>query len=212
MTRLPFYLLLCLLLMLTGCATKRYGRMQPVSATERQQLSCREIDIEIAKTREFLDQINAEGFDGRDVLGILGDFGIGNAMERGDAVKSGKKRLDELEALRVEKGCPGSGSQPTAIQINSSYSGPSAQAQGSSEFERALRGKDAGQLAELAAYYEDLLSVEPNGIAARRNLAMIRYQQGEYEEAWKHVKHLHLLGTNVPGDFEARLAAAMPKS
>ena len=91
---------------LSGCATKRYGRMQPVSLTERDYLSCREIDIEMAKTREFLDQIAQTGFDGRDVLAILADFGIGNAMERSDAIKSGKERLEQLQALKDEKGCP----------------------------------------------------------------------------------------------------------
>jgi len=109
MTHISRTCILCIMIscvVLSGCATKRYGRMQSLSTTERLDLTCREIDIEIAKAREFLDGIAETGFDGRDVLAILGDFGIGNAMERGDAVKSGKKRLEELEALRVEKGCP----------------------------------------------------------------------------------------------------------
>lgn len=102
----PQIALLCGLLLLSGCATKRFGRMQEVSYVERTELSCREIDIEIAKTRQFLDQINEDDFDGRDILGFLGDFGIGNAMERSDAVKSGQARLEELQALRAENGCP----------------------------------------------------------------------------------------------------------
>ena len=93
--------------------------------------------------------------------------------------------------------------------MNSTYAAPASA--NASAFEQSLRNKDAGELAQLAEYYEDLLRIEPNGIGARRNLAMIRYQQGQYDQAWKHVQYLHLMGTNVPGDFESRLAAAMPE-
>lgn len=80
--------------------------MQPLSKIEQSELNCREIDIEIAKVNAFLAEIAETGFDGRDVFAILGDFGIGNSIERGDAIKSGKKRLESLETLRKEKGCP----------------------------------------------------------------------------------------------------------
>ena len=44
---------------------------------------------EIAKTRSVQQEIEATGeFDGRTVLGFLGDFGIGNGMAKGEARKS----------------------------------------------------------------------------------------------------------------------------
>jgi hypothetical protein len=91
---------------LGGCATKRYGRQIELSDVEKQSLGCKELDVEIAKVRAFQDQVNKEGFDGRDVLGILGDFGIGNAMERSDALKSAEKRLEQLNEQRRLKNCP----------------------------------------------------------------------------------------------------------
>ena len=90
----------------TGCATKRYGRQTELGAVEKTELTCREIDIELSKVREFQNQVNKDGFDGRDVMGILGDFGIGNAMERNDAMKSAELRLQQLQDLRKAKNCP----------------------------------------------------------------------------------------------------------
>ena len=90
----------------TGCATKRYGRQTELGAVEKTELTCREIDIELSKVREFQNQVNKDGFDGRDVMGILGDFGIGNAMERSDAMKSAELRLQQLQDLRKAKNCP----------------------------------------------------------------------------------------------------------
>lgn len=90
----------------SGCATKRFGRQTELSAVEQRELTCREIDIEIAKTHAFIDQVNKDGFDGRDMLGILGDFGIGNSMERSDALKSAERRLSQLEEIRRMKNCP----------------------------------------------------------------------------------------------------------
>lgn len=91
---------------LGGCATKRYGRQIELSDVEKQSFGCKDLDIEIAKVRAFQDQVNKEGFDGRDVLGILGDFGIGNAMERSDALKSAEKRLEQLNEQKRAKNCP----------------------------------------------------------------------------------------------------------
>lgn len=90
----------------SGCATKRYGRLQPLTGAERASYSCREIDIELAKVEAFELQI-AEGaqFNMASVLGILGDFGIGNSMEKGAAEKSAKQRRVQLNDLRAEKGC-----------------------------------------------------------------------------------------------------------
>ena len=72
------------LAMTSGCATKRYGRMQELSGVERTHYTCREIELELAKVAEFRRQI-AEGAEINlaSVGGFLGDFGIGNAMEKG---------------------------------------------------------------------------------------------------------------------------------
>jgi enoyl-CoA hydratase/carnithine racemase len=93
-------------LVMGGCATKRYGRQIEVSEYERTALTCREIDMEIAKAQSFKDQVEATKFDGRDVLAILGDFGIGNLTERDEALKGADKRLQQLRDLRLTRGCP----------------------------------------------------------------------------------------------------------
>jgi hypothetical protein len=98
---------LALLMVLGGCATKNHGRLTPLSSVEKTELTCREIDIEIAKVQAFLVQVSENSkIDGKSVLGFLGDFGIGNSMERSAAEKSARQRLEELNALRVERKCP----------------------------------------------------------------------------------------------------------
>lgn len=90
----------------TGCATKRYGRVQPLTGAEMTAYTCREVDLEIAKVESFQRQI-AEGaeFNAASALGILGDFGIGNSMERSSAEKSAAVRLGQLRDLRAQKSC-----------------------------------------------------------------------------------------------------------
>ena len=93
---------------LSGCATKRYGRMQPVTGLEKRQYTCRDIDLEIAKVEAFQQQIAEEAeFNAASALGILGDFGIGNSMERSSAEKSAMQRLGQLRDLKAEKNCFG---------------------------------------------------------------------------------------------------------
>ena len=93
-------------LVLLSCATKHYGRQGILSAYEKKTMSCREIDLEIAKVRGFIDGVNKESeFSGRDVLAILGDFGIGNAMEKSAAIESANNRLDALRELKNTKHC-----------------------------------------------------------------------------------------------------------
>lgn len=93
-------------LSLGACSTKNHGRVAPVSEVEKRELTCREIDIEIAKVDAFLDQVaENSSIDGRSVLGFLGDFGIGNTMERNAAEKSARERREELQTLRSVKGC-----------------------------------------------------------------------------------------------------------
>jgi hypothetical protein len=91
-----------------GCATKTYGRQGLVTDYEKSTLSCREIDLEIARTHGFIAQVNKESeFSGRDVLAILGDFGIGNSLERGAAIESANRRIDQLGQLRANGRCTG---------------------------------------------------------------------------------------------------------
>lgn len=95
-------------LLTTGCATKNYGRLQPLTGAERVAYTCREIDLEIAKVQAFQQQV-VEGaqFNVASVLGILGDYGIGNSMERGSAEASAARRMGQLNDLKAERGCYG---------------------------------------------------------------------------------------------------------
>jgi hypothetical protein len=53
--------------------------------------------------------VNKESeFSGKDVLAILGDFGIGNNMERTAAIESANSRIASLSELRRTKPCPAS--------------------------------------------------------------------------------------------------------
>lgn len=94
---------------LSGCATKRYGRAVALSDLEAQNYTCPQLEIEISKVHAFQEQI-AKGaqIDALSVMGFLGDFGIGNAMERNAAEKSANERLTELRRLKSTKSCPGS--------------------------------------------------------------------------------------------------------
>lgn len=90
-----------------GCATQRFGREEPVNDAEKRVLTCDQIDLELAKTESFLKNTTDQSakFTGKDVLGFLGDFGIGNAMEYNDAMKSGTTRLSQLSNLQTERNC-----------------------------------------------------------------------------------------------------------
>ena len=90
---------------LTGCATKNYGRQGDLTSFERVTLTCREIELEEARVNGFIQHVDDESsFSGRSVLSFLGDFGIGNVMEKSSALESAEKRLASLQAAR-EKTC-----------------------------------------------------------------------------------------------------------
>jgi len=98
------------ILSIQGCATKTYGRQGTLTSYEKDSMTCREIELETAKVRGFIDHVNKESeFSGRDVLAILGDFGIGNNMEKSAALESANKRLEQLGEQRNAKKC-GAGS------------------------------------------------------------------------------------------------------
>ncbi len=93
-------------LAMAGCATKNYGRQGELTDYERQTMTCREIALEEAKVMGFLDHVDKESqFDGRSVLSFLGDFGIGNLMEKDNAVTSANSRLKQLKDVSAQKGC-----------------------------------------------------------------------------------------------------------
>ncbi|WP_330769364.1 hypothetical protein [Burkholderia pseudomultivorans] len=97
-----------------GCATKNYGRMGSLTDYERNTMSCREIDLEIARVDGFVSHVDKESeFDGRSVLSFLGDFGIGNLMEKDSAMQSANDRRRALDSLRASKQC---GYSTTAAQ------------------------------------------------------------------------------------------------
>ncbi|MDO9205096.1 hypothetical protein, partial [Methylotenera sp.] len=61
------------ILSVQGCATKTYGRQGILTSYEKDSMTCREIELETAKVRGFIDHVNKESeFSGRDVLAIIG--------------------------------------------------------------------------------------------------------------------------------------------
>ncbi|ESQ93546.1 hypothetical protein ABAC460_00320 [Asticcacaulis sp. AC460] len=91
----------------SGCATKRYGRMQSLVPAEAEALDCKQIGIEIAKVEGFELQV-AQGseIDWKSVAGFLGDYGIGNTIEKNSALKSAAERKAQLRDLQTKKNCP----------------------------------------------------------------------------------------------------------
>lgn len=89
---------------LAGCATKQYPQAPAVTGEEAAAFDCKAVKQEIAKTRSIQNEIESTGeFDGRTVLGALGDFGIGNGMAKGEARKKAQSRLTQLQTLEVVK-------------------------------------------------------------------------------------------------------------
>ncbi len=100
---------------LQGCATKNYGRQGILSSYEYETMTCREINLELAKMQGFIEYVNKESeFSGKDVLAILGDFGVGNYMEKNDAIKSANNRIVALNDLKKHKQCSTNLSQQKA--------------------------------------------------------------------------------------------------
>ena len=90
---------------ISGCATKQYPQAPSVTSEESAALDCAAIKQEIAKTHSIQNEIETTGqFDGRTVLGALGDFGIGNGIAKDDARAKATVRLSQLTALQ-EKNC-----------------------------------------------------------------------------------------------------------
>ncbi|EIX9150064.1 TPA: hypothetical protein NPP70_002199 [Klebsiella variicola subsp. variicola] len=89
---------------ISGCATKQYPQAPSLTSEESAALDCAAIKQEIAKTHSIQNEIETTGqFDGRTVLGALGDFGIGNGMAKSEARKKAQARLQQLESLKTVK-------------------------------------------------------------------------------------------------------------
>ncbi|RLM13313.1 hypothetical protein BIY27_10595 [Gibbsiella quercinecans] len=93
-----------LTIFISGCATKQYPQSPSVTGEEAAAFDCKALEQEIAKGRSVQAEIDSTGqFDGRTVLGFLGDFGIGNGMAKSEAKKKAQSRLNQLESLKAVK-------------------------------------------------------------------------------------------------------------
>lgn len=91
---------------LVGCSTKNYGRQGSLTEYESSRMTCSDIELEEAKVHGWIDRVNQESsFDSKDALAIMGDFGIGNSMEKKAAIKSANARLCQLQTVAVSKQC-----------------------------------------------------------------------------------------------------------
>ena len=103
-------LLLAIPFLLAGCATKQYPQSPELSADEKNILSCEDVRKEVVKQESVISEINRTGnFDGRTVLGFMGDFGIGNGMAKSKAYEKAEQRMESLKELRNPK-CKDEGS------------------------------------------------------------------------------------------------------
>ncbi len=95
-------------LALNGCATKRYPIASELSAVEKSELTCRELQIELGKVEETQAKIaDTAEIDWRSGAGFLGDFGIGNAMAKSEAEKALATRRLGIREAQANKNCLG---------------------------------------------------------------------------------------------------------
>lgn len=103
---MPKSLYSCLLLscLLSGCAVKQYPDSPPVSEVQATTLDCKGVEDALASQQQTQAQIDKTGeFDGLTVLGIVGDFGIGNGVAKAMAQKEADQRTHQLTALKTAK-------------------------------------------------------------------------------------------------------------
>ncbi|HWI13812.1 MAG TPA: hypothetical protein VNT02_06135 [Burkholderiales bacterium] len=102
-------LLLMSFIMLSGCATKNYGHLEPIAA-ETVAADCAALDAQLAETGKFRAQVQqASEFSGADVLAFLIDFGIGNAIQKSAALRSADEREQTVREQQAKLGCPAAG-------------------------------------------------------------------------------------------------------
>lgn len=98
--------LLTAAVLITGCATKNYGRQGQVTDAEKSTMTCREIALEIGKVNGYLKQVEKESsFDVLSIASFLGDFGIGNTIEYNRAIDAANQRTGQLNYAWIQKGC-----------------------------------------------------------------------------------------------------------
>jgi outer membrane lipoprotein SlyB len=94
------------LLVLAGCATKQYPQAPSVTNEEAAAFDCKEIGQEIAKAHSVQNQIKETGsFDGRTVMGFIGDFGLGNGLAKSAANDKADARIMQLQNLKTARNC-----------------------------------------------------------------------------------------------------------
>ncbi|GAB4591862.1 lipoprotein [Edwardsiella tarda] len=92
------------ILAISGCATKQYPQAAKLSNEESSAMDCNALKIEIAKTLSIQQDIEKTGeFDGRTVLGVLGDLGVGNGIAKTEARKKAQNRLNQLNTIKSVK-------------------------------------------------------------------------------------------------------------
>lgn len=91
---------------LIACATKRSGRVTPMSEQQMFAMSCEEIDSGLAEVAALEQRIiDNSHIDFRSLLAFANDLGIGNRIERRRATESARVRRAQLQELRFQKGC-----------------------------------------------------------------------------------------------------------
>lgn len=96
--------LLCLVFVIAGCATKQYPDAPLLTADEASTLDCKSIVKEIAKVKDTQKEIErADQFDAMSLVGVAVDMGIGNKMAKNNAKDNARQRLDQLEALKIQR-------------------------------------------------------------------------------------------------------------
>ncbi|MGA0610548.1 hypothetical protein [Caldimonas sp. KR1-144] len=141
-----------------GCATKNYGRQGELTSVERSSMTCRELELETAKVHGFLQRVEKESeFDARSVLSFLGDFGVGNVMEKSSAVESANTRLAQLQQVRTQRGCTATVAQPPAAapadptpSPTAAVPGPASAAPTVAAAPEVQRGQEAYQVESMA--------------------------------------------------------------
>lgn len=91
---------------ITSCATKRYPIAAPMSSAETSLMTCQNLELELIRTEQVENKINqTSNFDMKTVLGFLGDFGIGNAMAKNEALSALSERRETIREAQISRGC-----------------------------------------------------------------------------------------------------------
>ena len=97
-----------------GCATKRYTIATPLSSAETELMDCKDLQLELVRAGEIEKQINKTGeMDMMSVAGFLGDFGIGNSMAKEEARSALAVRVADIHSAQLTKGCVSAAESPS---------------------------------------------------------------------------------------------------